>query len=173
MIVFSHDATHKVSVNSSTVTVGVLILYWARKKLFYDTICFLCVCVCSLGTFAVISLMIGGVAVREAPDSMFQLMPANASNVSAVVDTDARDARRVQVAVMLTTLVGIIQVSVQTARTLSELPSFPPSVSAIWLGRHNEGIQPPQITIYSKQQDVWITIEVLALWFQVFCLKQS
>ncbi|XP_053270639.1 prestin [Pleuronectes platessa] len=63
----------------------------------------------SVGTFAVISLMIGGVAVREAPDSMFQLLPVNGSNVSAIVDTDARDARRVQVAVMLTTLVGIIQ----------------------------------------------------------------
>ncbi|XP_034433773.1 prestin isoform X1 [Hippoglossus hippoglossus] len=63
----------------------------------------------SVGTFAVISLMIGGVALREAPDSMFPLLPANASNVSAVVDTEARDARRVQVAVMLTTLVGIIQ----------------------------------------------------------------
>ncbi|XP_060934268.1 prestin [Limanda limanda] len=63
----------------------------------------------SVGTFAVISLMIGGVAVREAPDSMFPLLTANGSNMSAVVDTDARDARRVQVAVMLTTLVGIIQ----------------------------------------------------------------
>lgn len=57
------------------------------------------------------SLMIGGVAVREAPDDMFNVLPANASNMSATVDTEARDARRVQVAVMLTTLVGIIQVS--------------------------------------------------------------
>nr|XP_019955426.1 PREDICTED: prestin isoform X2 [Paralichthys olivaceus] len=63
----------------------------------------------SVGTFAVISLMIGGVAVREAPDTMFLVSPANASNMSAVVDTEARDARRVQVAVMLATLVGIIQ----------------------------------------------------------------
>ncbi|XP_029318140.1 prestin isoform X2 [Cottoperca gobio] len=63
----------------------------------------------SIGTFAVISLMIGGVAVREAPDSMFYTMPANGSNLSAVLDVEARDARRVQVAVVLTTLVGIIQ----------------------------------------------------------------
>ncbi|CAJ1055627.1 prestin [Xyrichtys novacula] len=65
----------------------------------------------SVGTFAVISLMIGGVAVREAPDSMFPMAPSNASNMSAVlgVDVEARDARRVQVAVVLTTLVGIIQ----------------------------------------------------------------
>ncbi|KAF0039198.1 hypothetical protein F2P81_009682 [Scophthalmus maximus] len=59
----------------------------------------------SVGTFAVMSLMIGGVAVREAPDDMFNVLPANASNMSATVDTEARDARRVQVAVMLTTLI--------------------------------------------------------------------
>nr|XP_020502800.1 prestin [Labrus bergylta] len=62
----------------------------------------------SVGTFAVISLMIGGVAVREAPDSMF-LIPVNGSNTSVVLNVEARDARRVQVAVVLTTLVGIIQ----------------------------------------------------------------
>lgn len=60
-----------------------------------------------------ISLMIGGVAVREAPDSMFYVLPANGSNVSAVLDVAARDAKRVQVAVVLTTLVGIIQVSLR------------------------------------------------------------
>ncbi|XP_044042935.1 prestin [Siniperca chuatsi] len=64
----------------------------------------------SVGTFAVISLMIGGVVVREAPDSMFYVLPANGSNASAVLDVEARDARRVQVAVVLTTLVGIIQI---------------------------------------------------------------
>ncbi|KAG7215838.1 hypothetical protein INR49_021810, partial [Caranx melampygus] len=64
----------------------------------------------SIGTFAVISLMIGGVAVREAPDSMFYVLPANGSNMTAVLDVEARDARRVQVAVVLTTLVGIIQI---------------------------------------------------------------
>uniref|UniRef100_A0A8P4FWW3 Solute carrier family 26 member 5 n=1 Tax=Dicentrarchus labrax TaxID=13489 RepID=A0A8P4FWW3_DICLA len=63
----------------------------------------------SIGTFAVISLMIGGVAVREAPDDMFYFLPANGSNASAVLDVAARDTRRVQVAVVLTTLVGIIQ----------------------------------------------------------------
>ncbi|CAN9508079.1 unnamed protein product [Ophioblennius macclurei] len=65
----------------------------------------------SVGTFAVISLMIGGVVVREAPDSMFYVLSANASsNASMVLDVEARDARRVQVAVVLTTLVGIIQI---------------------------------------------------------------
>ncbi|NP_958881.1 prestin isoform X1 [Danio rerio] len=60
----------------------------------------------SIGTFAVISLMIGGVAVREAPDSMFMV---NGTNSSLVVNIEARDSRRVEVVVALTTLVGIIQ----------------------------------------------------------------
>uniref|UniRef100_A0A671KCT6 Prestin-like n=1 Tax=Sinocyclocheilus anshuiensis TaxID=1608454 RepID=A0A671KCT6_9TELE len=60
----------------------------------------------SIGTFAVISLMIGGVAVREAPDSMFAV---NGTNASQIVDFEARDARRVEVVVAMTTLVGIIQ----------------------------------------------------------------
>uniref|UniRef100_A0A668AV56 Solute carrier family 26 member 5 n=1 Tax=Myripristis murdjan TaxID=586833 RepID=A0A668AV56_9TELE len=63
----------------------------------------------SIGTFAVISLMIGGVVVREAPDSMFYMQPANGTNMSAVLDVETRDAARVQLAVVLTTLVGIIQ----------------------------------------------------------------
>lgn len=61
----------------------------------------------SIGTFAVISLMIGGVAVREAPDTDFR--SANASNTSEVIDVSGRDAKRIEVAVMVTTLVGIIQ----------------------------------------------------------------
>ncbi|XP_034019476.1 prestin [Thalassophryne amazonica] len=64
----------------------------------------------SIGTFAVISLMIGGVAVREAPDSKFYSLPANGTNMSAILDVEGRDARRVQVAVMLTTMVGIFQI---------------------------------------------------------------
>ncbi|XP_046878718.1 prestin [Hypomesus transpacificus] len=62
----------------------------------------------SIGTFAVISLMIGGVVVREAPDSMFTMQALNGTN-GTLVDTEARDARRVELAVVLTTLVGIIQ----------------------------------------------------------------
>ncbi|XP_076861555.1 prestin isoform X2 [Brachyhypopomus gauderio] len=58
----------------------------------------------SIGTFAVISLMIGGVVVREVPDSMF---PLNGTNITEQVIS--RDAKRVEVAVVLTTLVGIIQ----------------------------------------------------------------
>ncbi|XP_047245584.1 prestin isoform X1 [Girardinichthys multiradiatus] len=62
----------------------------------------------SIGTFAVISLMIGGVAVREAPEMLF-VLPINGSNSSLVLNEEALNARRVQVAVVLTTMVGIIQ----------------------------------------------------------------
>lgn len=64
----------------------------------------------SVGTFAVISLMIGGVVVREAPDSMFYVQPVNGTNMSAEVNITARDARRVQVAMVFTTLTGAIQI---------------------------------------------------------------
>ncbi|XP_053506099.1 prestin [Ictalurus furcatus] len=60
----------------------------------------------SIGTFAVISLMVGSVAVREAPDSMF---PLNSTNGTELIDVAARDARRVQVAVVVTALMGLIQ----------------------------------------------------------------
>uniref|UniRef100_A0A8C3B0F2 Solute carrier family 26 member 5 n=1 Tax=Cyclopterus lumpus TaxID=8103 RepID=A0A8C3B0F2_CYCLU len=66
----------------------------------------------SVGTFAVISLMIGAIVVREAPDAMFYVPSANGTNgtnATAVLDVEARDLKRVQVAVVLTTLVGIIQ----------------------------------------------------------------
>ncbi|XP_023651296.2 prestin [Paramormyrops kingsleyae] len=62
----------------------------------------------SMGTFAVISLMIGSVAMREAPEDMFHIQAPNGTNAT-VVDTEARDAHRVQIAVALTCLVGIIQ----------------------------------------------------------------
>lgn len=75
------------------------------------------------GTFAVISLMIGGVTVREVPDSMFYELSTNGSNVS-VLDVAARDARRVQVAVVLTTLVGIIQVRLKQGRDKTHTASI-------------------------------------------------
>lgn len=64
----------------------------------------------SVGTFAVISLMIGGVVVREAPDSLFYDQPVNGTNMSAILNETARDARRVQVAMVFTTLTGAIQI---------------------------------------------------------------
>lgn len=92
--------------------------------------------------------MIGGVAVREAPDSMFYVLPANGSNMSAVLDVEARDARRVQVAVVLTTLVGVIQVSLETTAlrhnqqlsVTGYLPSALHRVPIIWLKHHSKVI---------------------------------
>ncbi|XP_075455761.1 prestin isoform X1 [Ascaphus truei] len=64
----------------------------------------------SIGTFAVISLMIGGVAVRLAPDEMFDIAGTNTTNSTDLLEKfEARDSRRVKVAIALTLLCGIIQ----------------------------------------------------------------
>lgn len=62
--------------------------------------------ICLSGTFAVISLMIGSVTVREVPDSMLFL-----NGTDEYIRT--RDEKRVQVAVALTALVGLFQVPKQ------------------------------------------------------------
>ncbi|OBS66013.1 hypothetical protein A6R68_05448, partial [Neotoma lepida] len=62
----------------------------------------------SIGPFAVISLMIGGVAVRLVPDDIVIPGGVNATN-----GTEARDALRVKVAMSVTLLSGIIQVRLQ------------------------------------------------------------
>ncbi|XP_069045667.1 solute carrier family 26 member 6 [Lepisosteus oculatus] len=61
----------------------------------------------SIGTFAVVSIMVGGVTERVAPDHDFLV---NGTNGSGVIDIAARDAQRVQVAVAATVLAGIFQV---------------------------------------------------------------
>nr|XP_033814421.1 prestin isoform X2 [Geotrypetes seraphini] len=63
----------------------------------------------SIGTFAVISLMIGGVAVRIAPDEMFNIVETNSTNGTDLEKYAERDAMRVQVAVAVTLLTGLIQ----------------------------------------------------------------
>ncbi|KAM6089693.1 prestin [Theristicus caerulescens] len=64
----------------------------------------------SIGTFAVISMMVGGVAVRQVPDEIISV-GYNSTNVTDSLEYSAyiRDARRVQVAVTLAFLSGIIQ----------------------------------------------------------------
>uniref|UniRef100_A0A8C6SUQ4 Solute carrier family 26 member 5 n=1 Tax=Neogobius melanostomus TaxID=47308 RepID=A0A8C6SUQ4_9GOBI len=86
--------------------------YPVREFLFSDVVSGLSTGVVQLpqGTFAVISLMTGGVVVREAPDSMFYIQTVNGTNMSVVLDEVARDARRVQVAMVFTTLTGAIQI---------------------------------------------------------------
>ncbi|KAB5567288.1 hypothetical protein PHYPO_G00231050 [Pangasianodon hypophthalmus] len=61
----------------------------------------------SMGTFAVMSVMIGGVTDRMAPDSDFMIL-SNVSNVS-IIDTVARDNERVKIVAAVTFLSGIIQ----------------------------------------------------------------
>uniref|UniRef100_A0A8C5TTM3 Solute carrier family 26 member 5 n=1 Tax=Malurus cyaneus samueli TaxID=2593467 RepID=A0A8C5TTM3_9PASS len=63
----------------------------------------------SIGTFAVVSMMVGGVAVREVPDEMISL-DYNSTNITDVLEYySARDTKRVQVAVALAFLSGLIQ----------------------------------------------------------------
>ncbi|XP_065511686.1 prestin isoform X1 [Caloenas nicobarica] len=63
----------------------------------------------SIGTFAVISMMVGGIAVRQVPDEIISV-GYNSTNVTDSLEYfHARDTKRVQVAVTLAFLSGIIQ----------------------------------------------------------------
>lgn len=59
------------------------------------------------GTFAVISIMIGSVTERIAPNSNFMV---NGTNGTIDIDYAARDAYRVQIACALSVLTGLFQV---------------------------------------------------------------
>ncbi|XP_061113282.1 solute carrier family 26 member 6-like isoform X1 [Conger conger] len=61
----------------------------------------------SIGTFAVISIMVGSVAERLGPDSNFLI---NGTNSTQEVNVTARDAYRVQVAATTTVVAGLFQV---------------------------------------------------------------
>ncbi|XP_029973696.1 solute carrier family 26 member 6-like [Salarias fasciatus] len=67
----------------------------------------------SVGTFAVLSIMVGSVTERLAPDSEFMV---NGTNGTAGLDIDARDAERVKVACALTLLSGIFQILLGVVR---------------------------------------------------------
>ncbi|XP_032376851.1 solute carrier family 26 member 6 [Etheostoma spectabile] len=62
----------------------------------------------SIGTYAVMSVMIGGVTERLAPDSNFMIWD-NLTN-SSTVDIGSRDAERVRVAAAVTFMSGLFQV---------------------------------------------------------------
>ncbi|KAL1021612.1 hypothetical protein UPYG_G00015540 [Umbra pygmaea] len=62
----------------------------------------------SIGTFAVISIMIGSVTEKLAPDSHFPSL--NETNCTGDVDVAARDAYRVQIAASTTVLCGLLQI---------------------------------------------------------------
>lgn len=67
-----------------------------------------CLCRPSPGTYAVMSVMIGGVIERLAPDSNFMIWD-NETN-SSIVDVVSRDAERVRVAAAVTFMSGLFQV---------------------------------------------------------------
>lgn len=69
----------------------------------------LCILLSSPGTYAVMSVMIGGVTERLAPDSNFMSWD-NVTN-SSVIDTVTRDAERVRVAAAVTFMSGLFQVN--------------------------------------------------------------
>ncbi|XP_062854208.1 solute carrier family 26 member 6, like [Trichomycterus rosablanca] len=62
----------------------------------------------SIGTFTILSIMVGSVTERLAPDENFLII--NGTNVTEEVDITARDLYRVQVAAATTVLGGLIQV---------------------------------------------------------------
>uniref|UniRef100_A0A8C6P1E7 Solute carrier family 26 member 6 n=1 Tax=Nothobranchius furzeri TaxID=105023 RepID=A0A8C6P1E7_NOTFU len=62
----------------------------------------------SIGTYAVMSVMIGGVTERIAPDSNFMIWD-NVTN-SSIIDTVARDAERVRAAAAVTFMSGLFQI---------------------------------------------------------------
>ncbi|XP_017263990.1 solute carrier family 26 member 6, like [Kryptolebias marmoratus] len=62
----------------------------------------------SIGTFTILSIMVGSVTERLAPDENF--LKRNGTNFTAEVDISARDSYRVQVAAATTVLGGLIQV---------------------------------------------------------------
>ncbi|XP_059426152.1 solute carrier family 26 member 6, like isoform X2 [Carassius carassius] len=62
----------------------------------------------SIGTFTILSIMIGSVTERLAPDSDFLIY--NGTNVTEEVDIISRDFYRVQVAAAATVLGGLIQI---------------------------------------------------------------
>ncbi|XP_071762911.2 solute carrier family 26 member 6 [Centroberyx gerrardi] len=62
----------------------------------------------SVGTYAVMSVMIGGVTERVAPDSNFMIWD-NVTNTS-IVDVISRDAERVRVAAAVTFMSGLFQI---------------------------------------------------------------
>uniref|UniRef100_A0A672Y7K7 Solute carrier family 26 member 6-like n=1 Tax=Sphaeramia orbicularis TaxID=375764 RepID=A0A672Y7K7_9TELE len=61
-----------------------------------------------IGTFTVLSIMVGSVTERLAPDAAFIIN--NGTNITTEVDVTARDLYRVQVAAATTVLGGLIQV---------------------------------------------------------------
>ena len=65
----------------------------------------------STGTYAVMSVMIGSVTERLAPDSNFIILDNVTNQSTGIVDTIARNDERVRVAAAVTFLSGLFQVN--------------------------------------------------------------
>ncbi|XP_069048593.1 pendrin-like [Lepisosteus oculatus] len=64
----------------------------------------------SVGPFPVTSLMVGSVVLTMTPDSNFiKTINGTSGNGTAIIDTNARDAQRVLVAITMTYLIGFFQ----------------------------------------------------------------
>ncbi|XP_078065980.1 solute carrier family 26 member 6 [Mustelus asterias] len=64
----------------------------------------------SVGSFAVLSVMVGTITERMAPDENFLINPQNSTNGTATIDIEARDLMRVKAATMVTFICGIFQI---------------------------------------------------------------
>ncbi|GCB66684.1 hypothetical protein scyTo_0012046 [Scyliorhinus torazame] len=64
----------------------------------------------SVGSFAVLSVMVGTITERMAPDENFLIISQNDTNGTATIDIEARDLMRVKAATMVTFLCGIFQI---------------------------------------------------------------
>lgn len=101
-------------------------------------------CPCLLGTYAVMSVMIGGVTERLAPDSDFMTWD-NVTNTS-IIDTVARDEERVRVAAAVTFISGLFQVNIRTHS------KFPPCIPNFW--RHDGTLVSLSLDISSEQIEI-------------------
>ncbi|XP_059505764.1 solute carrier family 26 member 6 isoform X2 [Stegostoma tigrinum] len=68
----------------------------------------------SVGSFAVLSVMLGTITERIAPDEDFVISSQNNTNGTVDIDIEARDLMRVKAATMVTFLCGIFQVIIAT-----------------------------------------------------------
>ncbi|XP_078399370.1 solute carrier family 26 member 6 [Cetorhinus maximus] len=64
----------------------------------------------SVGSFAVLSVMLGTITERIAPDDNFMIISQNDTNGTVVIDIVARDLMRVKAATMVTFICGIFQI---------------------------------------------------------------
>uniref|UniRef100_A0A8C5HZA2 Solute carrier family 26 member 6-like n=1 Tax=Gouania willdenowi TaxID=441366 RepID=A0A8C5HZA2_GOUWI len=101
LIYFFFGTSRHISIGKKSKTVHYLTIYPPIHIFIHLPV------MCS-GTFTVLSIMVGSVTERLAPDGDF--LQSNGTNMTGDVDIAARDTYRVQVAAATTVLGGLIQV---------------------------------------------------------------